>query len=64
MACAICHVYVDLAWVEKTGPRKSGKVDLLEFAASERRPESRLSCQIEIRSALDGLILNLADTQI
>jgi 2Fe-2S ferredoxin len=36
---------------------------MLEFAAAERRPNSRLSCQIELTEALDGLTVDLPDTQ-
>lgn len=64
MACATCHVYVDPAWTDTVGPRKDGEIDLLEFAASEMKPESRLACQIVLSDALDGLVLHLPEAQI
>ena len=32
---------------------------MLEFTASERRATSRLSCQIELTDALDGLTVRM-----
>ena len=49
--CATCHVYVD----EKA---------MLEFTASERRPNSRLSCQLVVTPELDGLVVYLPETQV
>ncbi|NKX52193.1 ferredoxin, partial [Arthrobacter deserti] len=37
--------------------------DMLEFTACERKPNSRLSCQIRIDQDLDGLVLNLPESQ-
>jgi len=53
-ACATCHVYVDEEWREKTGVPESMEEDMLDFAF-EVRPNSRLSCQIRVTEALDGL---------
>jgi 2Fe-2S ferredoxin len=36
---------------------------MLEFTAAERRPESRLSCQVQLTGALDGLTVDLPATQ-
>jgi 2Fe-2S ferredoxin len=36
---------------------------MLENAAAERRPNSRLACQIKVSPALDGLVLRLPATQ-
>lgn len=55
-ACATCHVYVDEAWVAKTGGPEPMEEDMLDFA-SDIRPNSRLSCQIRIRPELDGLVV-------
>jgi ferredoxin, 2Fe-2S len=62
--CATCHVYVDEVWLEKLAPRTADEDDLLDGAAAERRPNSRLSCQIKITADLDGLVLRLPDRQI
>lgn len=63
MACATCHVYIDPDWLDKLAPRTSSEEDMLECAASTYRDVSRLSCQIEIVDALDGLVVRLPDTQ-
>ncbi len=55
-ACATCHVYVDEAWIEKTGKAQPMEDDMLDFAF-EVKPTSRLSCQIKVTDALDGLVV-------
>ena len=55
-ACATCHVYVAEEWTEKTGKASQMEEDMLDFAF-EVRPNSRLSCQIKVSEALDGLIV-------
>lgn len=64
MMCATCHCYVDSDWCEQTGTLREGEADLLECAASEVRPTSRLSCQIRMRPELDGLVIHLPEAQI
>src|ERR1700741_3693237 len=61
-ACATCHVYVDEAWREKTGGPSDMEEDLLDFAF-DVRPTSRLSCQIKVTDALDGLIVHVPEKQ-
>jgi 2Fe-2S ferredoxin len=61
-ACATCHVYVDEAWVEKSGKRQEMEEDMLDFAF-DVRPNSRLSCQIRITEALDGLVVRVPEKQ-
>ena len=63
LACATCHCYVDDAWVGRVGQPSPTENDMLEAAASERRPSSRLSCQITVTQALGGLIVYLPPTQ-
>ena len=53
-ACATCHVYVDDAWLEKVGKAGPLEEDMLDFAF-DVRPNSRLSCQINVAAELDGL---------
>ena len=64
MACATCHCYVDEAWASKTGEQSPGEGDMLDCAASEVRPTSRLSCQITVSPALDGVVIHLPPDQI
>ena len=37
---------------------------MLDFTAAERRPGSRLSCQVKLSDALEGMVVTVADTQI
>jgi ferredoxin, 2Fe-2S len=55
-ACATCHVYIDEAWTAKTGKAQPMEDDMLDFAF-EVKPTSRLSCQIKVSDALDGLVV-------
>jgi ferredoxin, 2Fe-2S len=64
MMCATCHCYVDDAWAGAVGPQKDGESDLLDCAASEVKPTSRLSCQIKLSPELDGLIVHLPEAQL
>ena len=58
-ACATCHVYVDPAFAAAVGKPGEDENDLLE-GAEHRKPESRLSCQIDFSVALDGLKVTVA----
>ena len=61
-ACATCHVYVDEAWRDKTGEPSAMEESMLDFA-DEVQPNSRLSCQIRVTDALDGLVVRLPENQ-
>lgn len=61
-ACATCHVYVDDAWREKVGGPSEMEEDMLDFAF-DVRPGSRLSCQIKVTPALDGLVVAVPEKQ-
>lgn len=58
-ACATCHVYVDEDWIGKVPPPEENETALLEVA-DEVAASSRLSCQIRLTDALDGLKVTLA----
>ncbi len=63
-SCATCHCYVDDAWSALVGgAADAAEAELLEAAASEIRPTSRLSCQIVMTEALDGLVVHLPESQ-
>ncbi|MGE0485422.1 MAG: 2Fe-2S iron-sulfur cluster-binding protein [Gammaproteobacteria bacterium] len=59
-ACSTCHAYVDEAWMEAVGKPDEIEDSTLELAV-ERRPNSRLTCQIEVSDALDGLVVTVAN---
>lgn len=61
-ACATCHVYVDDAWRDKTGEKSDMEATMLEFA-EDVEESSRLSCQIEVSDALDGLVVRMPESQ-
>ena len=61
--CATCHVYVDPAWVDRLPPPLANELEMLECTADERRPESRLSCQIKLTAEMNGLVLRLPERQ-
>ncbi|MDR3368150.1 2Fe-2S iron-sulfur cluster-binding protein [Rhodoferax sp.] len=62
-ACATCHCYVDEARQGDLPPAAENELDMLENVAAERRPNSRLACQIKATAALEGLIIHLPETQ-
>ena len=64
LACATCHCYVDERWLDRVGAPSQAEAEMLESAASERKHNSRLSCQIIVCDELDGLIVYLPPTQI
>lgn len=62
-ACATCHCYLDPAWFDAFPPPKPEELEMLEFAKSEYRPTSRLSCQLTIADRHDGLVVHLPELQ-
>ena len=60
--CATCHVHVDDAWTETVGDPSMMEEDMLDFAY-DVRPTSRLSCQIKVTDALDGLVVHVPEKQ-
>ncbi|TCD06189.1 2Fe-2S iron-sulfur cluster binding domain-containing protein [Erythrobacteraceae bacterium CFH 75059] len=58
-SCATCHVHVDPAHLDRLPPMSADEDDLLE-SSEHRRPTSRLSCQLPVTDALDGLRVAIA----
>ena len=58
-ACSTCHCYIDPAWMETVGMPDDIEDSTLELAV-ERKPNSRLTCQIQVSDALDGLVVEVA----
>jgi len=63
-ACSTCHVYVDAAWVEKLPAKEAMEEDMLDFAYEPDTTRSRLTCQIKVTEALDGLVVKMPEKQI
>lgn len=61
--CATCHVYVDEPWASQLPPPDDNEQTLLALVAAERRPGSRLSCQIPLDPALQGLVVRVPERQ-
>jgi len=63
LTCATCHVYVREPFASRLDLPTEDEMGMLEFTASPRRPNSRLSCQIKLAPELDGLAVDLPDSQ-
>jgi 2Fe-2S ferredoxin len=65
LICATCHVYVlSEGLADALPPPGALEAELLNHTAAERRPNSRLSCQLLLSAAHDGLVLGLPDAQV
>lgn len=62
-ACATCHCYVDDLLAGVLPPPAQGELDMLENVVAERRPNSRLACQIKASAALEGGVVTLPECQ-
>jgi len=63
LTCATCHVYVREPFASRLELPTGEELGMLEFTASPRRPNSRLSCQIKLTPELDGLAVDLPEKQ-
>jgi 2Fe-2S ferredoxin len=63
LTCATCHVYVREPFAALLPEMSSDEDSMLDFTASLRKANSRLSCQIPLTEALDGLTVDLPATQ-
>jgi 2Fe-2S ferredoxin len=60
-SCATCHVFVDKSWIERLAKPMSDEIEMIKDLSSYRPGgESRLSCQIALSEALDGLKVAIA----
>jgi 2Fe-2S ferredoxin len=57
-SCATCHVYVEEG-AEGLPPVSEDEDDLLD-SSDNRKPNSRLSCQLTVSAAMDGLKVAIA----
>ena len=62
-ACATCHCYVEESRLGDMAPASENELAMLENVADERRPNSRLACQIKASPKLEGLIIRLPACQ-
>ncbi len=61
-SCATCHVQVTPEWYARVGQPEDIEQDMLEFVV-DRKDTSRLGCQIELTPELDGLTVNVPESQ-
>ena len=59
LSCATCHVHVDPAWAGRTGAPDESESAMLDITETGKTEASRLSCQIVVTPALDGLVLRV-----
>jgi 2Fe-2S ferredoxin len=60
--CGTCKVFVTPAWREKLGGQNNFEEQLLD-SIGETEPTVRLSCQIKVTEAMDGLVVRLPKAQ-
>ncbi len=61
-SCATCHVYVDPQWAARVPAASPTEKEMIECALHVQ-DNSRLSCQIELTDALDGLVVRIPESQ-
>jgi len=59
-SCATCHVFIDDAWAAKLPARSADEQELVEETEAYKPANSRLSCQIKMTDALDGMAVTVA----
>lgn len=64
MSCATCHVVVDEPFAALLPKPDDTEDQTLDFTAAPREANSRLSCQIVMSDALDGIAVRIADRQL
>ena len=60
MACSTCHVVINPEWFDRLEAASEEEEDMLDLAAGVRRT-SRLSCQIVLDSAMEGLTASIPE---
>lgn len=61
--CATCHVYIEQPWADQLAAVEDNEDAMLDCTAEPRQPNSRLSCQVMVTSALDGMVVRVAKVQ-
>jgi 2Fe-2S ferredoxin len=61
--CATCHIYVREDFLDQLPPIQDTEEAVLEVTNAERLPNSRLSCQIKMTDALEGLTVTIPPSQ-
>jgi 2Fe-2S ferredoxin len=62
-SCATCHVYIDSPWSERVPPPSADEQAMVECALHVQ-PTSRLGCQVRIDTQLEGMVVNIPESQL
>ena len=62
--CATCHVYVPDEYLDRLPDMEEDEDEMLDGAAAPRTGRSRLSCQLKLTDDLDGLVVEIPETQL
>jgi len=62
-SCATCQGYIDPQWTAKLPPISEIEEAMLDCAV-HRTEDSRLTCQITVSPALEGLVIRLPVSQL
>ena len=62
-ACATCHCYFDPAYAGCTGEVGEHENEMLDFTASKRTVDSRLSCQVRVVAEMEGMTVHVPSAQ-
>jgi 2Fe-2S ferredoxin len=62
-ACGTCHCFVDQTWREAVGASDAMEESMLGMRP-DRAESSRLSCQIQVSDAMDGMVVRLPEYQM
>jgi 2Fe-2S ferredoxin len=63
LSCATCHVYIDESFRDRIPQPEEYELELLEGVAAERKPNSRLGCQIKVTPEIDGIVVGSPERQ-
>jgi len=61
-SCATCHVYIKETWLNKVSEINPMEEAMLGLSP-DRKPNSRLACQVPVAEELDGLIVSVPEFQ-
>jgi 2Fe-2S ferredoxin len=61
-SCATCHAYIEPAFMDRIEPAAADECDLLE-GALDVQACSRLTCQVKVSAALEGVTIRMPQSQ-
>ena len=62
-ACGTCHVILDSQWMDAAGSAQADELQMLDMTP-EKVSTSRLSCQIKVSDAMNGMVVRLPEFQM